>query len=766
MKLTISRPLLLRGKVVQPDGSAVDRYVLVRDGVIEAVSRRRPPLTDDAMLVQTGPNDWIFPGLIDLHTHTGYNVLPIWDYQTKYKKPYFGNRFNWRRDADYKNDISKLFSDVKALVPQNRNLIPAFAEIQAIAGGTTVLQEDGDLDRQMGGDGNPLICRGTGVPGDLGLTGKVLSVVDFFEPDSKTPLQVNLKTDFNDKTKTIIGEYATNRPTLQATLVHLAEGRSGFGDDVPGVDPYTRLEFEALMAHPSMQDAGAVRSSALTLIHGCGIDVRNPAHIQFLRDRNISVIWSPVSNLLLYGDTLEMEALVTAGINVALGSDWSPSGSKHIWDEAKNAKYFFEAIGSIVSDHQVFQMVTTGAARCLGIDTVGRIAPGCLADFFILRSPLESDNAMEVFFKTEDRDVRAVIIGGRPIYGARGFFEPFVGLELQNLPRVEGTAVKNKVLHLPEHVGVQVEGGIDQLEAAFKKFSVKRSNLLVSSDTPYHERMTALRSYMLEFGERVRRWRRKHRTLGIPVRPDSVRVWRGFSVEGPPRTKFHEKLRTTFIPGTPQFQSPLGLTAYLPAVLPVDVPNGVPDEIALVFYESQEDYNDAKDTIAGRAYADLHSTVFSFAAPRRSTSDWPTIFSGGLELEKPYFLFDKNVDWQSGHVNVLVASRAQSSTAEQFLNNVTTAVTKIQAGTLSGLDGAIVVVASDYFVYWEHWTDLNSSKNSLIQDLAKDNLVNLSCSFEPVAVPASLHQSYPGLKQIVGGEALNVQFLRRLEKSR
>lgn len=764
MKLTIPRPLLLRGKVVHPDGSAVDRYVLVRNGVIEAVSRRRPPLTEDAMVVETGPNDWIFPGLIDLHTHTGYNVMPIWDYQTKYQMPYFGNRFNWRRDNHYKNDIGELFKKVKALVPQNRNIIPAFAELQAIAGGTTVLQEDGDLDRQIGDGENPLLCRGTGVASDLGLSRKILSVVDFFEPDSKSSVpKVNVKTDFNDKTKSIIDDYARNRDNLQATLVHLAEGRSGFCD--PGVDPYTQLEFETLMDHPAMQDAGAVRSSALTLIHGCGIDVHNPAHIQFLRDRNISVVWSPVSNLLLYGNTLEMEALVNGGINVALGSDWSPSGSKHVWDEAKNAKFFFEAIGSIVSDVQIFQMVTTGAARCLGIDNVGRIAPGCLADFFVLRSPLESDSAMEVFFKTEDRDVRAVIIGGRPIYGARDFFEPF-GLPLQQLPRVEGTSVKNKVVHLPEHVGVNVEDGIDQLEKAFKQFEVLRSNLLVSSDTPYRERMTALRSYMLDFGERVRRWRRKRRTLGIPVRPDSVRVWRGYSLESPRGNKFHEKLRTTFIPGTPQFQAPLGLTAYLPAVLPADVPSGIPDEIALVFYESQQDYNEAKDTIAGRAYADLHGTVFSFAPPRRSTSDWPSIFSGSLEREKPYFLFDKNVDWQSGHVNVLVASRDESSSEDQFLNDVKTVVARIQAAALSGLDGAIVVVAPDYFVYWEHWTDAESSKKSLIADLAKDKRVYMSRSLESIAVPAGLYQAYSGLKEIVGGEALNVQFLRRLERSR
>ena len=765
MKLTIPRPLLLRGKVVEPDGSAVDRYVLVRDGVIQAVSRRRPPLTDDAMLVETGPNDWIFPGLIDLHTHTAYNVMPIWDYQKKYQKPFYGNRFNWRQDPAYKQDVRDLLKQVNDLAPQNKNIVPTFAELQAIAGGTAVLQEERDLDREIVDGKNPLLCRGTGVSSDLGLLRKILSVVDFFEPAPNSPVpKVNLKTAFNNPNKFMIDEYIDNRDAnLQATLVHLAEGRSGFGVDDQG-DTYTRLEFEALMGHPSMSDAGAVRNSALTLIHGCGIDVHNQAHIRFLRDRNISVVWSPVSNLLLYGNTLEMEALVNGGINVALGSDWSPSGSKHVWDEAKNAKFFFEAIGSIVSDVQIFQMVTTGAARCLGIDNIGRIATGCLADFFILRSPLESDSAMEVFFKTEDRDVRAVIIGGRPIYGARDFFEPF-GLPLQNLPRVEGTAVKNKVVHLPEHVGVNVESGIDQMEAAFKKSNAMRSNLLVSSDTPYRERMTALRSYMLAFGEQVRRWRRKRRTLGIPVPPDSVRVWRGYSLESTPRNEFHEKLRTTFIPGTPQFQAPLGLTAYLPAVLPADVPNGVPDEIALVFYESQQDYNDTEDTIAGRAYADLQGAVFSFTPPRRSSSDWPSRFSGGLEREKPYFLFDKNVDWQSGHVNVLVASRAASSSEDQFLNDVTTGVTKIQASALPGLDGAIVIVASDYFVYWEHWTDRESAKKSLMMDLATDKVVNLSCAFEPIAVPAKLHQVYSGLKQIAGGEALNVQFLRRLEKS-
>src|SRR4029453_7960210 len=100
-----------------------------------------------------------------------------------------------------------------------------------------------------------------------------------------------------------------------------------------------------------------VRSSPLTLIHGCGIDTRNPEHLRFLRERDISIVWSPVSNLLLYGDTLDVETLLAEGINVALGSDWSPSGSKHAWDEAKFARFYLDAIGSLVSDQQIFQMV-------------------------------------------------------------------------------------------------------------------------------------------------------------------------------------------------------------------------------------------------------------------------------------------------------------------------------------------------------------------------------------------------------------------------
>jgi hypothetical protein len=116
------------------------------------------------------------------------------------------------------------------------------------------------------------------------------------------------------------------------------------------------------------------------------------------------------------------------------------------------------------------------------------------------------------------------------------------------------------------------------------------------------------------------------------VPPDAVRVWRGFfrkdvkqGVKQP--DDFFSKLGKTFIPVTVQMQRLFGLTAYLPAVMPAAKPEGVPDEIALVFYRSQQAYKGAGDCAGGRAYGLLHSTIFDLD---KSISDFPSPFGGAL----------------------------------------------------------------------------------------------------------------------------------------
>ena len=50
------------------------------------------------------------------------------------------------------------------------------------------------------------------------------------------------------------------------------------------------------------------------------------------------MVWSPLSNLLLYGATADVAAAQAAGVSIGLGSDWSPAGSKNLLGELKVAR--------------------------------------------------------------------------------------------------------------------------------------------------------------------------------------------------------------------------------------------------------------------------------------------------------------------------------------------------------------------------------------------------------------------------------------------
>jgi hypothetical protein len=95
-----------------------------------------------------------------------------------------------------------------------------------------------------------------------------------------------------------------------------------------------------------------------------------------------------------------------------------------------------------------------------------------------------------------------------------------------------------------------------------------------------------------------------------------------------------------------------GLAAYLPMVLPHEHAEELPDEIALVFYRTQQAYTDSKLYPAGRAYSDLHELVFDLDVSR---SGFPNLFAGEFELNQPWHLFSNTADWQTGLADVLIA---------------------------------------------------------------------------------------------------------------
>ncbi len=192
-----------------------------------------------------------------------------------------------------------------------------------------------------------------------------------------------------------------------------------------------------------------------------------------------------------------------------------------------------------------------------------------------------------------------------------------------------------------------------------------------------------------------------------PVLP--VRVWLGYALpqfrtaEG--RSSFHEKLGGVFIPATVQLMAPLGLTAYLPTIVPSDRCPDVPDEVALVFYESFDAYNAARtSSTGGRAYQMLHSCVFNFDP----NSDSPASNSGFpvhyhpidfLSGEGRYFsLFDWPVNWQEGHTAVFImeVTSGREALAQEL--------TALQQNPPPNLNGVILACEGQCIVVWMHWS--------------------------------------------------------------
>jgi cytosine/adenosine deaminase-related metal-dependent hydrolase len=142
-----------------------------------------------------------------------------------------------------------------------------------------------------------------------------------------------------------------------------------------------------------------------------------------LGSRSALVVWSPRSNVALYGNTAPVPLLLRSGVEVALGTDWLLSGSMNVPRELVCAKawsdlYFDHAL----DDHALFSMTTASAAKAVGAgEAVGRLAPGLLADVTVVeRHGREPFGALVT---TAPADFLLVLRAGVPLYGRSALLE-------------------------------------------------------------------------------------------------------------------------------------------------------------------------------------------------------------------------------------------------------------------------------------------------------------------------------------------------------
>jgi hypothetical protein len=156
--------------------------------------------------------------------------------------------------------------------------------------------------------------------------------------------------------------------------------------------------------------------ATLIAIHCCAVD--GPGWARWDVARAGGVVWSPLSNLVLYGETTLVDDARAQGVTVCLGSDWGPSGTKNLLGELKVARIAADHLGYALTDAQIVEMVTSNPGtlleRCWD-RPVGRLVPGALADVVVLRD--RGGDPWQQVVAAREQDVSLVVVAGVPRYG-------------------------------------------------------------------------------------------------------------------------------------------------------------------------------------------------------------------------------------------------------------------------------------------------------------------------------------------------------------
>ncbi|HKX33696.1 MAG TPA: amidohydrolase family protein [Blastocatellia bacterium] len=393
-------PVVLRGKVVTMAGEPIESgAVYISGGRIVAVQRAEAPAPAGfagARTIATG--GVIYPGLFDLHNHLAYNILPLWKPPKR-----FDNRDQWQRRPEYRRDVTE---PMKVIVKSGAGAIKSvirYIEVKLLLGGVT----SGQGMRSSFG-GNQLyrgLVRNFEAPDDPALPAAGSRVLNLTEEDLS-----GLK-----------GALESGNPFF----LHLAEGL-----DTAARRQYTLLEENGLL-QPN-----------LVCIHSLAL---RPPQYSKLAEAGTRVAWSPLSNMLLYGRTIDPKVLKEQGVRFGLGSDWTPSGSRNILQELKVAWLCNENAGGVFSFEDLARAVTIHSAEAAGWgDHLGSVEVNKLADLVVLDA--RAADPYRNLVEATERELRLVMVGGLARYGdtelMRSAGLPAAGLEALSV------GGRDKSLHL------------------------------------------------------------------------------------------------------------------------------------------------------------------------------------------------------------------------------------------------------------------------------------------------------------------------------
>jgi cytosine/adenosine deaminase-related metal-dependent hydrolase len=441
--------IVVRGTVVTMNAKGAilrNGGVFVRGGSIVATwqGARVPAVAAGAIQLDLGHDAYIFPGLIDLHDHPTFDFLSLWPAPTSQVQPQLGrplgtepyaNRYQWNdMMGNASPELRRLVDTPQTLLTSPAGLglqtqVVKFAEVRALLGGETAIEGASDPIADQ------TLIRNVEAPA-FSSASRVAARVQPIAGLSGAGLSALLARMMGGQ--------------LDAWIVHLAEGVRD-GDRRSG-DPFSsRAEFATLRSKGLLTDETVI-------IHGVGLEAEDFAEMRGATSPRLDgsgdglgakLVWSPLSNLLLYGRTAAVYRALAAGVLVSLGTDWGPSGSRNLLDELKVADIALRDArvlggdrdlvpelsitgksGAALDDAEtaldrtLVEMVTRNPARTVRWDAyVGTLEPGKRADLFVITKGDDpaarglTDSPYRALIDATEQDVRLVLVNGVPLAG-------------------------------------------------------------------------------------------------------------------------------------------------------------------------------------------------------------------------------------------------------------------------------------------------------------------------------------------------------------
>lgn len=322
----------------------------------------------------------ISPALINAHDHLGYTFNPPADWGSER----YDHRHDWR------------------IPKRGHTKIPA-------PGGASVVQKQwGELRNVMAGT--------TVIAGSGGAAGFLRNVDQNF---------------FNTEGLTFADVYYNTFPLGDSDGTLLSSGCA-----YPSIDPSSRLGNDCYLPHVSEGIDAEARNEFLCLSStangGVDLTASNSAFIHLvglkaqdalvLAQNGTAHIWSPRTNIALYGNTAPVTLFHTLGVLVGMGTDWTVSGSMNMLRELKCADHLNAVhYGGFFSARDLWRMATINNATALRLaELVGSLSVGKFADIAIFNGFGYEDDPYQAVVDATAGDVALVLRGGLPLYGDTG----------------------------------------------------------------------------------------------------------------------------------------------------------------------------------------------------------------------------------------------------------------------------------------------------------------------------------------------------------